>query len=389
MVLVPGMMPTTAPQTGQAGAQPGQPTPTNPTGTPLPGVAGPTTQTSAGTVPGGSTGGSSGTPSLFSQANSGTTDQGYTASAPPASTGTAAPSVPGGSSGSQFQAITGSPGGNLVGTQINPTTSAATNQYGAETQNAASNVANNQPNLQNLNNQAFSSWVNENNPVYQQALRSASDQAAATGSLGSGQLETGIGSLADTFAQQAMAAQTSGALSAAQQDFTNTNTAAGTLGNLQNTSFGQGVSNTNQLDQQQQNQEGLQQQAVTNNANQLAEQQSIDNSQVGNAATEADIGYAQNPASFEAGLGNTYGTEAGNTAAGAGNLLGNYAYQQALNPSTSSTGNTTAGTVPIPASATQPVAPVTNDPYTTDQQNPLPPAPYIDPNQYTNLQSYS
>lgn len=418
MVLVPGMLPTTSPTVPGQGnaAQPGQPTSTNPTGTPLPGVAGPTTQTSAGTVPGGGSqptpagyaaptlqgytgggdlgpailGASSGTgtppPSLFAQANTGgTTDSGYTATNPASgvvpSVATSASAAPTAESlsGTPLQAVSGSPGGNLVGSQINPTESAATQQYGTEEANAVGNVANNQPDLQNLNNAAFQSWVNESNPVYQQALRSASDQAAATGSLGSGQLETGIGSLADTFAQQAMAAQTSGALNAAQQDFTNANTAAGTTEGAQNTSFGQDVSNTNQLDQQQQNQNALQQQAVTNNANQEQEQQNIDNSQVANADTEASLGYAQNPAQFEANLGNEYGSEAAGTAAGVGNLMSNYSYQQALN-GTPGANNGTAGSVPIPASANAPVGTVTNDPYTTGQNSPLP--PYVNPNQF-------
>jgi hypothetical protein len=397
---VPGL-PTSTPITPAAQMKPGaaasgQPTATNPTGTPLPGVAGPTTQTSAGTVPGSSTG-STQQGQFQAMTAPSTSAPGPTAVMPgttptavatpaPASVPTAAPAAEQ-YTGQPLQAVTGNPSGNLVGTQINAATSPLTNQLTGQESQAATTLANQgNPDLTGATNAAFQSWVNENNPVYQQALREATDQAAATGSLGSGQLETGLGSLADTFAQQAMAAETGGQLSALETQAQNANQAAGTLAELQGGSYGENTSATNQLDQQQQNQEALQQQAVTNAANQAQEQQSIDNSQVGNALNEYDAGLASSPVNTEVGLGNTYGAEASNTAANTGSLLSGANYQNALNGlATASTPSINFGApqYQLPTATGTPILPVTNDPYSDT----LPLAP--DPSQYLDLSSLS
>lgn len=257
--------------------------------------------------------------------------------------------------GTPLQAVGADPSQNLIGTQINPAQA---------------------PDLASANSQAYQSWVNEQNPVYQQDLREATQQAAATGSLGSGQLNTGLGSLADTFAQQAMAAQTSGNLSALQQDFANQNT------------------NIGQMDQQQGYQQGLQQQGINNAQSQYLDQLQGQQEGVNIGNEEYGAGASTNPTNQLTNEGNTSANQANQTTAATGQNaaanaaasgIGAYAANKA-NSGTASSGGPVSN-IPVTAPTTdygsygQVPAPTanTNIPEATGGSQ-VPYQGYIDPN---------
>lgn len=252
--------------------------------------------------------------------------------------------------GTPLQAVGADPSQNLIGTQINPAQA---------------------PDLASANSQAYQSWINEQNPVFQQALRSATQQAAATGSLGSGQLNTGLGSLADTFAQQAMAAQTSGNLSALQQDFANQNT------------------NIGQMDQQQGYQQGLQQQGINNAQSQYLDQLQGQQEGVNIGQQEYGAGASTNPTNQLTNEGNTSANQANQTTAATGqNAYANAASQAltGMNAYANSKANAPTAQAGGQTAVIQPNAPYAPDswPATTDQSQQNPYVPPYDPNQNQN-----
>lgn len=236
--------------------------------------------------------------------------------------------------GTPLQAVGADPSQNLIGTQINPAQA---------------------PNLASANAQAYQSWVNEQNPVYEQALREATQQAAATGSLGSGQLNTGLGSLADTFANQAMAAQTSGNLNALQQDFANQNT------------------NIGQMDQQQGYQQGLQQQGINNAQSQYLDQLQGQQEGVNIGQQEYGAGASTNPTNQLTNEGNTSANQANQTTAATGqNAYANAASQALTGMNAYANSKANSGSAGGPVSNVPVTAPTTD--YGSYGQEPNPTA---------------
>jgi len=293
-------------------------------------------------------------PGMISAPGAGNTDQGYKPPVPPgvSTTGTPnfgpgptdqggglpvqppQPPVPTGTSavgGATATPFTANQ--NLVGQQLNPTASPATQQYGNLTMQAAQNLGSiNEPALAQ---QEFNTFAQQSDPAYQLALRQATQAASATGSLGSGQLETSYGDLANQRNLQLTGEQQALEENALQQQVGEQNAQAQILGGLQGQSFNQGQTNYADLAQQQGYQNALSQQAIGNNENELALENQLGNSQFANNLALAQFAYGGNPSATESQIGGQYGEEAGQLFGAAGGLAGNQAYNASLyGPST-------------------------------------------------------
>lgn len=234
-------------------------------------------------------------------------------------TGATAPST-----SQQFAPV--SPGSNLIGSQINLQQSPNTQQSGQQLSNLASNLSN--PDVyQQAALGSFNTFAQQTDPAYQAAMRQATAQAAANGGIGSGALSTTYGNLANqrnlqlegmqqTAQQQALTGQAQYQL---QQ--------LGALQGVNSQQFGQDVTNTNQLNNQQQYQNALQQQAINNAVTQTGLEGQLQNQNFNQQLALGEFGYSGNPAQQSSQLANQYGQVGNQTA----NQLGQIAQQQGVN----------------------------------------------------------
>jgi hypothetical protein len=196
------------------------------------------------------------------------------------------------------------------------------------TQAAANNLNQNSPTA--LAQQEYNTFSQQSDPAYQQSLKQATDAAAAGGALGSGMLNTSLGNLANQRSLQLTGESQGLQENALQQQINNQFNTVGALSGLEGQSYGQGQTNLQDLMQQQQYQSGQQQTGIQNAAEEYQLEQGAQNQQFNQGLSEENAGYANNPANYQLAVGQQYGTQANQSYANAGSLLGNYAEQQAL-----------------------------------------------------------
>jgi hypothetical protein len=140
-----------------------------------------------------------------------------------------------------------------------------------------------------LAQQMFDTFTEATNPAYEASIRDATRAGAGAGRIGSGQLRTSYGNLADQRNRQ---------LSTAQQQFME-NALEGSIGDqfnkvsalsgLEGQQYGEGVDSNNQLRTERGYQTGLGQQAFENAMAQWRQQQSDQGQQFGQSATTAQL----------------------------------------------------------------------------------------------------
>ena len=234
-------------------------------------------------------------------------------------TGAVAPST-----SSQFAPVT--PNQNLIGSQINLTPSAATQQSGQQLSNLASNLSNPDA-YQQAAQGSFNTFAQQSDPAYQASIRQATAQAAANGGIGSGALSTTYGNLANQRDLQLEGMQQTAQQNALANQENYQLSQLGALQGVNSQQFGQNVASTSQLDQQQNFQQGLQQQAIANSANQTTLEGQLQNQNFNQQLALGEFGYSGNPDLMSSQLANQYG-QVGQQTAG---QLGQIAQQQGVN----------------------------------------------------------
>lgn len=202
---------------------------------------------------------------------------------------------------------------NLVGSQINLTPNAQTQQSGNQLSGLASAMSN--PNVyQQAALGSFNTFAQQTDPAYQASIRAATAAAAANGGIGSGALSTSYGNLANQRNLQLEGMQQTAQQNALTGQAQYQLQQIGALQGVNAQQFGQGAAQTQQLDQQQQNQNQLQQQAIQNAMNQTTLEGQLQNQNFNQNLGLAEFGYSGNPAQTDASLASGYGAMGQNQA---------------------------------------------------------------------------
>jgi hypothetical protein len=190
--------------------------------------------------------------------------------------------------------------------------------------------------------QLFDQFNTSTAPAYQAALRSATQAAAGTGRIGSGMLRTSYGDLANQRDQQLQTAQQgfmTDALNGTIQDNLNNVNA---LSGLEGQQFGEQTTNNNQLDQQQQNQNSLEEQAFDRALEQYQLQQQSTQQQFNNGVTLTNLGSSGNPADYITQMAAQLGVDP-SALASLASQLGSSSVTSPSTPSVTGPSSTTGG----------------------------------------------
>ena len=216
-----------------------------------------------------------------------------------------APSNPG-ASGTGAGAGTGAgnpitsfgPGNDLVSAQVNPVVSGRTGDTMSAV-DAARNALSGGPNRADLASQYLSQWDQASQPQYQKDLRDATKLAAANGRLGSGMLTNSYGDLATNRANARDVAAKgfyTDALSGTINDRLNN---LGALSGLESQQYGQDAANRNEVRGERGYQQGLSQQAFSNDAQRLALEEALTQGSYGRSSDRLNqliqMGFMGNP----------------------------------------------------------------------------------------------
>lgn len=241
-----------------------------------------------------------------------------------------------------YAPVTPGPGtGSTSQTPIDPTNdlrskllTPATDPRLATTQNltdqAASNLAGG-PNFTDLASAKFKDFITQQNEQQATDVRTLGQDAAKFGTLGSG-VNTGyLGDLQRKELQDRLSEADTLASNAAGQDVTQRQQTLAALLGVENSQFGQGQTNYQDVVQQQGWQGSQSQQAIDNAAKQegLTEQEYMDKLYGGIAL--GNYGDSGNPSTTQASIAAQYGDAAASDWAALATLAGKQAYQAALN----------------------------------------------------------
>lgn len=219
------------------------------------------------------------------------------------------------------------PGNDLISSQINPVASGRTGDTMSAV-DAARNALSGGPNRSDLAAQYIDQWNQRTQPQFQQDLTNATKLAAANGRIGSGMLTNAYGDIVaqrDAARQVAQQGFATDALAGTIQDRLNN---LGALSGLESQQYGQDAANRNEVRGERGYQQGLSQQAFTNDAQRLALEEALTQGSYGRESDRLNqlinLGYMNNPGSLYLGASGQVQSGANQSNQGMSDLLAQY-----------------------------------------------------------------
>lgn len=216
---------------------------------------------------------------------------------------------------------------NLINAQVNPAASGRTGDTMSAV-DAARNALSGGPNRSDLAAQYIDQWNQSTEPQYQKDLTDATKLAAANGRLGSGMLSTSYGDIAlarDNARQVAQRGFQTDALSGTIQDRLNN---LGALSGLESQQYGQDAANRNEVRGERGYQQGLSQQAFSNDAQRLALEEALTQGSYGRSSDRLNqliqLGFQGNPGALALGASGQVQQGANQSSQGVADLLAQY-----------------------------------------------------------------
>lgn len=235
------------------------------------------------------------------------------------------------------------PGQDLRTTQINPTASPRLQATQGNVDTVANQLANGPDRFQ-LAQDRFKTYSDQTDPAFQASIRSATQQAAANGAIGSGMLGTTYGNLGLQRSRDLQNERDTLFNNALEGTIGDTRANAGILSGLEGQQYGEGVNDQNALRGERSYQNGMEQQAYDRGVQGLQLEDQLTNSQFGRGLAQEQLGLQNNPAQMQMMLSGIYGQQASDAGKALSGLVqsttANNAIQGAYGQPTSSTAPT-------------------------------------------------